>query len=33
MLMEGNVINEEYFSDFDIVPIKFEGKNLTYLIK
>ena len=31
MLIEGNVVNENYFSEFEIDPISFEEKNLTYL--
>ena len=33
MLMEGNIVNELYFSNFDIEPIEFSAKNLDYLMK
>jgi len=33
MLMEGNIVEEEYFSNFDIDPIEFSVKNLDYLMK
>ena len=32
MLLEGNTVEKQYFSDFDIKPIKFERKNLSYLM-
>lgn len=31
MLMEGNVVNQEYFKEFDIVPIEFNKDSLNYL--
>ena len=33
MLMEGNVVDEQYFSNFDIDPIEFSDENLDYLMK
>ena len=32
ILFEGNTVEKQYFSDFDIKPIKFERKNLSYLM-
>ncbi len=32
MLLEGNTVEKQYFSDFNIKPIKFEKKNLSYLM-
>jgi len=33
MLMEGNIVEDEYFSKFDIDPIEFSDENLDYLRK
>ena len=31
MLMEGNVVREHFFDDFEIIPKKFDLDNLDYL--
>ena len=31
MLMEGNVVKEQFFDDFEIIPKKFDLNNLDYL--
>ena len=31
MLLEGNVVSKNYFNEFNIQPINFEKKNLSYL--
>ena len=33
MLIDGNKVDEDYFSDFDINAIGFEVGNLSYLYK
>ena len=31
MLMQGNTVSEQYFTEFDITPMSFSSENLSYL--